>query len=231
MSTKHPIRIMLLDDHPFMLHGLEACLGTAHDIQILGSFSTSQSLILALSSQPVDLVLLDYSLGPDEVDGLNLVRALKIRFPAVRLLVISALHNPATVTMVMRCGADGFIGKEVDTSQLPVAVRKVASGKPYLSDGMTELLYDHDISTDDHKVPSLKSDISSESILTNSSSLTVREHEVLRCCLDGLSVTQIAEKFSRSIKTISTQKQSAFKKLGLRSDNELFKMRHQLDGL
>lgn len=231
MSTKHPIRIMLLDDHPFMLHGLEACLGNSSDIQILGSFSASQSLIVALSSQPVDLVLLDYSLGPDEVDGLNLVRALKIRFPNVRLLVISALHNPATVTMVMRCGADGFIGKEVDTTQLPIAVRQVASGKPYLSEAMTELLYDHEISTEAHKTPVLSSDISSDLILTNNASLTVREHEVLRCCLDGLSVTQIAEKFSRSIKTISTQKQSAFKKLGLRSDNELFKMRHQLDGL
>lgn len=231
MSIKHPIRIMLLDDHPFMLHGLEACLGNTRDILILGSFTTSQSLILALSSQPVDLVLLDYSLGPDEVDGLNLIRALKIRFPTVRLLVISALHNPATVTMVMRCGADGFIGKEVDTTQLPIAIRKVASGKPYLSEGMTEQLYAHDISTDDHKIPALKSDTSGAAILASSSSLTVREHEVLRCCLDGLSVTQIAEKFSRSIKTISTQKQSAFKKLGLRSDNELFKMRHQLDGL
>jgi len=231
MSTKNPIRMMLLDDHPFILHGLEACLGEAPDIQILGSFRSSQSLILAMSSQPVDLVLLDYSLGPEEVDGLNLVRALKIRFPTVRLLVISALHNPATVTMVMRCGADGFIGKEEDTTQLPIAVRKVVSGKPYLAEGMTELLYEREISTDEHQMPAMKGDISSASVLVNSSSLTVREHEVLRCCLDGLSVTQIAEKFSRSIKTISTQKQSAFKKLGLRNDNELFKIRHQLDGL
>ncbi|MEF9674255.1 helix-turn-helix transcriptional regulator [Pseudomonas sp. PCH446] len=60
--------------------------------------------------------------------------------------------------------------------------------------------------------------------------MTVREHEVLRCCLDGLSVTHIARKFSRSIKTISTQKQAAFRKLGLRGDNELYKVRYQMEG-
>ncbi|MNT27229.1 Transcriptional regulatory protein RcsB [compost metagenome] len=52
---------------------------------------------------------------------------------------------------------------------------------------------------------------------------------MLRCCLEGLSVTQIAAKFSRNVNTISTQKHAAFRKLGIRTDNELFKIRHQLD--
>lgn len=231
MSAKQSIRVMLLDDHPVMLHGLAACLSEKDDIHILGSFNSSQGLIAALREHPADVVLLDYSLGPDEVDGLNLVRALKVRFPQVRLLVISASHNPATVTMVMRCGADGFIGKEADPQELPVALRRVAAGKGYLSEAMNGLLYEHEISTDEHQTATLTSTISSDRVLTGSTSLTIREHEVLRCCLEGLSVSQIAEKFSRSIKTISSQKQSAFKKLGLRSNNELFKIRHQLDGL
>ncbi|VEB43026.1 Capsular synthesis regulator component B [Chromobacterium violaceum] len=53
---------------------------------------------------------------------------------------------------------------------------------------------------------------------------------MLRCCLLGLSVSEIAVKFSRSIKTISNQKQSALKKLGLRSDNELFLQQQRLEG-
>ncbi len=230
MYTKKPIGIMLLDDHPFMLHGLKACLGDESDIQILGSFNSSQSLITALHGQAADLVLLDYSLGPDEVDGLNLIRALKIRFPKVRLLVISALHNRATVAMVMRCGADGFIGKELDPTQLPVAVRRVASGKTYLSQGMTEQLREDETSVNAPQLSEVNIDTSSTATLVKNADLTAREYEVLRCFVEGLSVTQIAEKFSRSIKTISTQKQSAFKKLGLRSDNELYKVRDQLEG-
>jgi len=61
--------------------------------------------------------------------------------------------------------------------------------------------------------------------------LSPREREVLRCCLEGMSVTQIAEKFARSVKTISGQKQAAFRKLGVRNDNELFKIQHQLQDI
>ncbi|QQV56054.1 LuxR C-terminal-related transcriptional regulator [Ralstonia syzygii subsp. celebesensis] len=49
----------------------------------------------------------------------------------------------------------------------------------------------------------------------------------VRCCLDGLSVTDIAGKFARSIKAIRSQKRSAFRKLGIRTDTELFRTRHE----
>jgi DNA-binding NarL/FixJ family response regulator len=50
---------------------------------------------------------------------------------------------------------------------------------------------------------------------------------VLRCFLDGMTVNSIAAKFSRSASTISTQKQSAYRKLGISSDSELFKFSYQ----
>lgn len=230
MSIRKMIRVMLLDDHLFMLQGLELSLKTQADIEIAGSFSSSQALLEALQRQSVDLVLLDYSLGPDEIDGLNLVRGLKKRFPGMRLLVLSALHNPATVAMVMRSGADGFIGKEVDPSQLPIAIRRVVSGKTYLAETMSEQFREQEISTGDPSTAAIADDNDSLRMLATNAALSVREHEVLRCCLEGMSVTQIAEKFSRSIKTISTQKQAAYKKLGLSNDNELYKVRYLLEG-
>ena len=54
--------------------------------------------------------------------------------------------------------------------------------------------------------------------------LSAREREVLRCLLQGMSVSQISVKFVRSIKTISSQKQSAFRKLSVGSDQDLFKL-------
>lgn len=227
MLTKKTIRIMLLDDHPYILHGLKACLSEHADIQILGTFVSSQELLAALHLHSADLVLLDYSLGPNEVDGLNMIRSLKVRFPSVRLLVISAMHNPSTVSMVMRCGVDGFIGKEVDPDQLSIAIHQVASGKQYLTETMKELIYENETVIDNQPISQVN-DTSTVEKLVQISVLTAREYEVLRCCLDGMSVTKIAEKFSRSVKTISTQKQSAFKKLGIQSDHELYKIRDQL---
>ncbi len=230
MSIRKMIRVMLMDDHLFMLQGLELSLKTQADIEIAGSFSSSQALLEALQRQSVELVLLDYSLGPDEIDGLNLVRGLKKRFPGMRLLVLSALHNPATVAMVMRSGADGFIGKEVDPSQLPIAIRRVVSGKTYLAETMSEQFREQEISSGDPSTAATNDDTDSLAILATNAALTGREHEVMRCLLDGMSVTQIANKFSRSIKTISTQKQAAYKKLGLNNDNELKEVRYLLEG-
>lgn len=69
----------------------------------------------------------------------------------------------------------------------------------------------------------------SDSGLSADLRLSPREHDVLRCYLAGMSVSDIASKFSRSRKTISTQEQSAFRKLGIRSDAELFASRKLLE--
>lgn len=230
MYAKRLIRIMILDDHPVVLHGIELILGREADLQVVGSFSTSQQLMDALHKQEVDLILMDYLLGPGEIDGLNLMRGLRVRFPGVRLLVMSALHTPAVVALVMRRGAHGFIGKDLETARLPEAIRKVASGKVYLHEAMAEQLRENQGSVPGQPAAVDELEGSNHNPLTQHCELTAREHDVLRCCLDGMSVTQIAAKFSRSVKTISTQKQAAFKKLGLRSDNELYKVRYLLEG-
>jgi DNA-binding NarL/FixJ family response regulator len=62
-------------------------------------------------------------------------------------------------------------------------------------------------------------------------SLSAREQEVIRCYLAGMTVSEIAEKFNRSIKTISTQKTAAFRKLGVTSNNGLFKLKDTLGSL
>jgi DNA-binding NarL/FixJ family response regulator len=113
---------------------------------------------------------------------------------------------------------------------LPDAIRKVASGKVYLHEAMAEQLRENQGTVPGEPAVVEELDGLDVNPLTQHCELTAREHDVLRCCLDGMSVTQIAVKFSRSVKTISTQKQAAFKKLGLRSDNELYKVRYLLEG-
>jgi len=63
-----------------------------------------------LGQEAADLLLIDYSLGPGNIDGVNLIRSLRIRFPNCAILISSA-HNPATVSPALRAGAHGFIGK------------------------------------------------------------------------------------------------------------------------
>lgn len=223
-----PLHVMLLDDHDFILHGICLTLSAHSDIRVLGSYTHSQQLFAALARLTVDVVVMDYCLRPGEMDGLNLIRGLRLRCPQARVLVISSLYTPATVSLALRCGATGFIGKELDAEVLPTAVRKVASGQVYVHPSMAARLADNDVEVDD--LVGSPSATEGSALTVRSSTLTIREHEVLRCCLQGQSVTDIAQKFSRSVKTISAQKQSAFRKLGLRNNNELFNSRSQFEG-
>ena len=227
-SMLNPIRLMLLDDHALILQGFSRLLTPHKDMQIVGCFTRSRQLMDALRTQSVDVVVMDYSLSPGEVDGLNLIRGLRLRYPGARLLVVSALHTPATVALAMRCGASGFLGKDTSSDEVVLAIRKVAAGQIYLHSAMALELKHNEISTRSSLETSADSG-SDQGELTGLSTLSIREREVLRCCLEGMSVTKSAGKFSRSIKTISTQKQSAYKKLGVTSDNELFKIRSQFE--
>ncbi|MDN5598598.1 MAG: response regulator transcription factor, partial [Pseudomonas sp.] len=134
-----------------------------------------------------------------------------------QILVLSAHHDPATVALAMRVGARGFVGKGEDMTQVVKAIRKVVSGAVYLSTDMTYRLAET-VTSETRKDPSEASDALVQAELTS------REQEVIRCYLAGMTVSEIAEKFNRSIKTISTQKTSAFRKLGVTSNNELFKL-------
>jgi two-component system, NarL family, captular synthesis response regulator RcsB len=215
------IRIALLDDHPVVLHGVSGQLKQVTDMSVVGEFASGRDLLAALATQEVDVLIMDYSLGPKDIDGVSLLRMLRLRFPLLEILVMSGHGNPATATLAMRAGARGFIGKSRPMHELIEAIRSVAARRRYIDPGLSRSLR-----YEDGNAPDI--DEHGTMTLSGQASLSMREREVLRCVLDGMAVTSIARKFSRSVNTISTQKQSAYRKLGIRSDAELFKMQHSL---
>jgi len=216
------LRIALLDDHAVVRHGLVARLGAEPDIDVVGAYSTSRELIAGLLAAPADVILLDYALGPDELDGVSLIRALRAKFPDCPILVLSTHHEPATVALALRVGARGFAGKGEEMSELVKALRKVVSGAVYLSAEMSYRVAEASTTFD-----AREGEDGADALLLGAA-LSAREREVIRCYLAGMTVTEIAEKFKRSIKTISSQRTTAFRKLGVTSNNELFKIRHTI---
>ena len=223
-----PIRVVILDDHAIVQLGIANYLTEMSSIKLVASFGKSRDLIRWLEANRADVVLLDYTLGPDEIDGLDLVKLINTRFPDCRMLMMSSNDTSATVNMTMRAGALGFFGKSEDLGELARAIRVVASGHSFLSAELSNRIRwgmptdsrgaePRDASGDDKPSPD---SCSAADLL-----LSPREHEVLRCFLAGMSVSEIASKFFRSPKTISAQKQSAYRKLGIRNDAELFASR------
>lgn len=226
-SNLSPLRVAILDDHALIRRGFGTRVEQERDLKLVAMYAGSRELLADLSNNPVDVLVLDYSLQQDELDGLNLIRLLRIRHPDVRILVSSSTESLATISLVLRAGACGFVGKSQEVEDLVGAIRTVACERIYLSQ-MNELEL--------RRVPTGQAgdeigsavSIDSDSALVSNPLLSPKEQEVLRCCLDGMSVSQIAHKFTRSRKTISGQKQSAFRKLGVRCDSELYKVHGEL---
>lgn len=204
------VRVALLDDHALVLKGLISHLQKSLSITILGSFSSSRPFRAFLASMPADVVLIDYSLAFDDMDGVALIKLLRASYPRLKILVISAHDEGLVVHSLMQAGANGFVAKSQDPDDVVLAIDAVMTGREYLPPRHAGAV-----------------------AIPRSVRLSPREWEVIRCLLEGLKVTQIADKFGRSLKTISAQKSAAFRKLGVQSDNELYKMReyiHALDG-
>ena len=216
------LQIALLDDHAIVRHGLVNRLVLESDFEVVGVYARSRDLMSGLVTDPAEVLLLDFSLGPNELDGVMLIRALRVKFPQCRILVFSTHHDSATVILALRIGARGFVGKGEDISELVKAIRIVASGAVYLSPDMAYRV------AEATAVNYGSEEKNREDALRNVR-LSAREQEVIRCYLAGMTITEIAEKFNRSIKTISSQKASAFRKLGVMSNNELFKIKHIIE--
>lgn len=219
------IYIALLDDHPIVRKGLEIIFSQEPDFELKGSFASRIDLINFLRTNRIDVLILDYLLGDEDIDGLPMIKQLMSNFPWLKILISSTLENTAIVRMALKAGVRGHIGKSRDASEVVDAVRHVAAGHICLSESMEKEFY---LISE----PSASGDAEDEQHVIDGigrlDQLSARELEVLRLFLSGMSVLQISEKFSRSRKTVSGQKKSAMKKLGVKTDPELFLWHDQL---
>ncbi|SDV46298.1 response regulator transcription factor [Chitinasiproducens palmae] len=248
-------RIALLDDHAIVRYGLAKRFEEDGRFEVVGSYGDSRSLLEGLRTTPADVLLIDYALGPNEIDGVTLIRALRSRFPTTKLIVLSALNDRSIAMLAERAGAHAFLGKELAPAELVRRVRSVMLRKrnapdttrvPAPASGVEGAPGDGDAAgrqapqagalactaSDDTcawvngPCPVLRRGegeaVEQRRLLQEC--LTPREVEVLRCFFEGLTVSEIGAKFRRSPKTISAQKASAYRKLGIRSDREFFKV-------
>ena len=188
------------------------------DFRIVGEASEGKALLELLATQECDLLITDFSMpgGEDSEDGLLLLRRLRRRYPNLPIIVLTMIHNPALVRGMLAAGANGVVGKTAMTKELLQAMQTVTNGRAYLGEGMQGAL------GQDATVDGDSEHVTMVSALANVAMLSPREAEVVRMYANGLTVTQIAERLRRSVKTVSQQKSDAMRKLGLTSNTQLY---------
>jgi len=226
MKLVLPIHVAVLDDHAVVRAGYEREILSDSRLELAGVYADSAALLNALrQGVRIDILLLDYALSHVDMDGVLLISMLRDRYRGMRILVASAHDTPATVSLVLRNGAQGFLSKAQSMRELVPALKEVAAGRRYVPEALQGKLPHIAAAGEPGDLPAPGADSMAMLDL-----LSKREREVMRCLLDGLTVGDIAQKYSRSVKTISNQKQSAYRKLGIRTDVEVASYRERLLG-
>ena len=208
------IRVGVLDEHEVVRQGLRYHLADQSGIEVAGMFENTDSAWLAIQRGQVDLLVMDNELEKSAAQGF--IKVLREQFPHIWVLVLVSEADPRVAMLLLAAGVQGIVCKRQPLGVFIQAIKMLACGQRYLCSS-TVVAQEH------NPVSTWWENTGAEEALASHASLSLREREVLRLCISGLTVTRIAEIFNRSLKTVSTQKLAAYRKLGVKSDMDLFK--------
>lgn len=196
--------VLIADDHTFIRTGLRRYLERDRSITQIGEAGTRAETLQALHDGKWDLVILDLNL-PDG-SGVETVRDIRLKHPQVRVLVVSGYSEKQYAINVLRAGAAGYVAKDQTPEEFLRAVRTVLGGRRFVSAALSELLV---------------SELDEPSDRPLHTGLSQRELQVMCGIATGRTVTQIAEQYSLSVKTVSTYRMRVLEKMHLDTNADL----------
>lgn len=208
-STGHPLRIILADDHPIFLIGLRVVLEQDNAATVVAQASNPDELLAALNGHDCDVLVTDFMMPVEQQnDGLRLLQRIRRDFPDLPVVVVTTLTNAGLFQAMLDLNVQGLLSKASVAGELPAAIESVRRGRVFLADSVRRVLQD-------------ARQLGPDSPLALEQ-LSPRELEVLRLLSAGHAVGRIATRLNRSKQTVSAQKVSAMRKLGLANDAALF---------
>jgi two-component system response regulator DesR len=196
------IRVAVVDDHPHVAIALRALLDETPDIQLVAESQRGSDVAGLVRRARPDVLLLDMFIEP-EFDALSAVRGLRVDFPDLKICLLSAYLEPASVRDLLQAGVYGYILKDDDyVSRIDTIIRDLADGRVYLSPQAYEAL------------------AQATRAESGESSLTEREIEILRLAKRGLPNPQIAQSLHISPGTVRNHLSAVYRKLSVHSRHE-----------
>lgn len=188
------IRILIADDHPVVLSGLQAILSSQPDFDIIATAQNGKEAVVLTASQQPDIILMDLQMPL--LDGLSAIQQIHQQYPSIKLLVLTTYDSEADIFPAIEAGAAGYLLKDSPPETLFEAVRSAIRGNMVLSGYAAEKIT--------RKLNSV-----------NKNELTLREIEVLRFAAQGKANKEIATQLHISEATVKTHLIHIFAKLGV----------------
>lgn len=202
-------RVMLVDDHPLVREGIAGLIRCTHDLEVVSEVGTVEQALRQLEQGLPDLILLDITLpGPD---GIELLKVLRDRYPAARVLVLSMHEESVYAERALKAGACGYIIKQETGLKVVEAIRCVLQGFSFVSESLAARLSQAQGVTGRQRGGPVAS----------VASLSDRELQVYSLIGKGKPSKLIARQLDLSIKTVQTHREHIKRKLGLKHASEL----------
>lgn len=202
-------RIILADDHQILRAGLKDLIEKDKAFKVVGQAKDGDELLSLMDSVKCDLIIMDLSM-PNR-DGMQAIQEVRVKFPKVRILVLTMQKDQEHFKHAMAHGASGYVLKEDAYDQLMMAVKMVLRGKKFVSPTISRLLTDYYVrSLDEAQSSSL--DI-----------LTKREQQILQFIGSGMANKNIASRLKLSVRTVETHRANLGHKLGIKNTAGLVK--------
>ncbi len=204
------IKIMITDDHPLAINGLQNIIRFYPHIEIMGAYTSGAELLEALKHGQPDVLLLDIIL-PD-INGKELATIITRQYPGVRMVALTSLDAPSHVEGMMRRGCTGYLLKNTDQHTLIQAIEQVHRGEPFMDPFLKEQLV--------HNMLRIKKNTE----IVAAPVLTQREKDILQLIVAEHTSQEIAEKLFISLRTVENHRFNLLQKLDAKNTVGLVKV-------
>ncbi len=206
-DEKSIIRVLIVDDHPIIRHGLNQLISQEEDIEVCGEAEDGPQALAAVEELQPDIVLLDITLKT--TNGLDIIGEIRQRMADVPILMLTMHDEARYAERSLRSGAQGYVMKQDPPEQVVQAIRTVLGGEIYLSNSMTSKM--------------LKKFATGPTTqeLSPADQLSSRELEIFKLIGEGKGTREVADLLQVSIKTVDAHRANIKRKLELKSGTEL----------
>jgi two-component system invasion response regulator UvrY len=198
------IRVFIADDHVLIREGIKTLIGLENDISLIGETANPFEILESLKKNKCDVLILDISMPGKS--GLDVLKEIKSSGISTKVLMMTMLPEEQFARRTLKSGASGYLTKDSAASEIITAIRRIFSGRKYVSQSLAEILasdIDDTIEKDAHKI------------------LSDREFQILGLIAKGNSQTEISELLTISISTVNTYRSRILEKLCLRTNADL----------
>ena len=202
-----PQRIFIVDDHQMVIDGLNLMLEGKIGFEVIGESTEPLMALKLLENTPIDILMTDVSMP--NMSGVELSRAVKSKFPHIKILALSMFGDSQIIAEMIDAGISGYILKNAGKKELIEALTKIAEGENYFSQDITlQLMKSFKRNQEEIK-------------------LTDREVEIIRMIEKEMTTKGIADLLFISERTVETHRKNILHKTNTQSVVGLLKYAYE----